>query len=160
MWNHTSVLLLGGYSISAVFSRCELELRLASWLQRKLGARPKCVPVHPSCCFSILTTMSRLSVIILSVHIHPFYLRYFILAVMILGLFLSTWISNSTAPILISSFITPIVKDLPSDSRFSRALLLGLVCINLSLTKYQTVTHYAFTCHSLTKRPSPATLVE
>ncbi len=92
MWNHTSVLLLGGYCISAAFSRCQLELRLASWLQRKLGNHP----------------------------------RYFILAVMFLGLFLSTWISNSTAPILISSFITPVIRDVPTGSRFSRCLLLGL----------------------------------
>ena len=92
MWNHTSVLLLGGYCISAAFSRCQLELRVASWLQRRLGNHP----------------------------------RYFILAVMFLGLFLSTWISNSTAPILISSFITPVIRDLPTDSKFSRCLLLGL----------------------------------
>ena len=92
MWNHTSVLLLGGYCISAAFSRCQLELRLASWLQRRLGNHP----------------------------------RYFILAVMFLGLFLSTWISNSTAPILISSFITPVIRDLPTSSRFTRCLLLGL----------------------------------
>ena len=92
MWNHTSVLLLGGYCISAAFSRCQLELRLASWLQRRLGNHP----------------------------------RYFILAIMFLGLFLSTWISNSTAPILISSFITPVIRDLPTGCRFSRCLLLGL----------------------------------
>ena len=92
MWNHTSVLLLGGYTISSVFSRCQLELRLASWMQRKLGGHPK----------------------------------YFILAVMMLGLFLSAWISNTTAPILISSFLTPIVRDIPTNSKFSRTLLLGL----------------------------------
>jgi phosphate transporter len=92
MWNHTSVLLLGGYTISSAFSRCQLELRLASWMQRKLGSEPK----------------------------------LFILAVMMLGLFLSTWISNTTAPILVSSFVTPIVRDIPSSSKFSKCLLLGL----------------------------------
>lgn len=92
MWNHTSVLLLGGYTISSAFSRCQLELRLASFMQKRLGDHPK----------------------------------LFILAVMLLGLFLSTWISNTTAPILVSSFVTPIVRDLPTKSKFSKCLLLGL----------------------------------
>ena len=35
------VLLLGGYTISSAFARCQLELRLASWLQRRLGPHPK-----------------------------------------------------------------------------------------------------------------------
>jgi phosphate transporter len=85
-------LLLGGYTISAAFSRCELELYIASWLQQKLGKSPK----------------------------------LFILAVMFLGLFLSMWISNHTAPILCASILIPIVEDLPKDSRFTKGLLLGL----------------------------------
>jgi phosphate transporter len=92
VFNHTTMLLLGGYTISSAFSRCQLELRLASWLQVVLGSYP----------------------------------RIFILAVMLLGLFLSMWISNHTAPILCATIILPIVRDLPSDSRFSKSLLLGL----------------------------------
>ena len=92
IFNHTTMLLLGGYTISSAFSRCQLELRLASWLQVMLGQHP----------------------------------RLFILAVMLLGLFLSMWISNHTAPILCSTIIMPIVRDLPTDSRFSKSLLLGL----------------------------------
>ena len=92
VFNHTTMLLLGGYTISSAFSRCQLELRLASWLQVLLGQNP----------------------------------RLFILAVMLLGLFLSMWISNHTAPILCATIIMPIVRDLPTDSRFSKALLLGL----------------------------------
>lgn len=41
MFNHTSVLILGGYTISSAFSRCQLELHIASYLQRLLGASPK-----------------------------------------------------------------------------------------------------------------------
>ena len=92
IFNHTTFLLLGGYTISSAFSRCQLELRLASWLQVYLGRHP----------------------------------RLFILAVMLVGLFLSMWISNHTAPILCATVILPIVRDLPTDSRFSKALLLGL----------------------------------
>lgn len=92
IFNHTTMLLLGGYTISTAFSRCQLELRIASILQNRLGASP----------------------------------RLFILAVMFLGLFLSMWISNHTAPILCATIILPIVRDLPTDSRFSKALLLGL----------------------------------
>lgn len=36
------------------------------------------------------------------------------------------WISNHTAPILCATIILPVVRDLPVDSRFSKALLLGL----------------------------------
>jgi phosphate transporter len=50
----------------------------------------------------------------------------FILAVMFLGLLLSMWINNHTAPILCTTVILPIVRDLPTDSRFSKTLLLGL----------------------------------
>jgi phosphate transporter len=110
IFNHTTWLLLGGYTISTAFSRCQLELRLASVMQVNFGHHPK----------------------------------LFILAVMCLGLFLSMWINNHTAPILCGSIILPIVKDLPTDSRyvaevlyifhifnilfirFSKSLLLGL----------------------------------
>jgi phosphate transporter len=92
IFNHTTMLLLGGYTISTAFSRCQLELRFASWLQEQLGGRP----------------------------------LLFILAVMFLGLFLSMWINNHTAPILCATVILPIVRDLPTQSRFSKALLLGL----------------------------------
>ena len=92
LFNHTSCLLLGGYTISSAFASCQLELRAASWLQRRLGNSPK----------------------------------LFILAIMFLGLFLSMWISNTTAPILCAALLTPIVRDLPSDAKFSKALLLGL----------------------------------
>jgi len=92
IFNHTTMLLLGGYTISSAFSSCRLELRLASILQQWLGSSPQA----------------------------------FILAIMLLGLFLSMWISNHTAPILLTTIILPVVRDLPSDSRFSKALLIGL----------------------------------
>lgn len=92
MFNHTTMLLLGGYTISTAFARCQLELRIAALMQKRFGDSPK----------------------------------LFILAVMFLGLFLSMWISNHTAPILCAAIILPIVRDLPTESRFSRCLLLGL----------------------------------
>ena len=84
IFNHTTLLLLGGYTISTAFSRCQLELRVASYLQKKFGNAP----------------------------------QQFILAVMFLGLFLSMWISNHTAPILCATIILPVVRDLPTDSRY------------------------------------------
>jgi di/tricarboxylate transporter len=45
---------------------------------------------------------------------------------MLLGLFLSMWINNHTAPIICVSFLTPIMQDFGKDSRFNRALMLGL----------------------------------
>lgn len=94
VFNHTSWLLLGGYAVSSAISRCEVELTVAAYLQRKFGHRPKA----------------------------------FILAIMFLGLFLSMWISNHTAPILCSTIILPVVKDLPPKSSYTKALLLGLAC--------------------------------
>lgn len=92
IFNHTTILLLGGYTISSAFSRCQLELRVASYLQEAFGSYP----------------------------------HLFILAIMFVGLFLSMWINNHTAPILCATIILPIVKDLPSSARFSKALLIGL----------------------------------
>jgi phosphate transporter len=90
--NHTSMLLMGGFAISAAFSRCQLELRVAAKLQKWFKNTP----------------------------------RLFILSIMLLGLFLSMWISNHTAPILVGTIVTPIVRDLPQKSRFGKTLLLGL----------------------------------
>ena len=92
IFNHTTMLLLGGYTISGAFSSCRLELRVAAFMQQWLGSAP----------------------------------QLFILAIMLLGLFLSMWISNHTAPILLTTIVLPIVRDLPSDSRFSKALLVAL----------------------------------
>ena len=52
--------------------------------------------------------------------------KMFILAIMLLGLFLSMWISNHTAPILCSTIILPVVKDLPPQAQYTKALILGL----------------------------------
>jgi phosphate transporter len=90
--NHVTILILGGYTISAAFSRCEIELWVASKLQERFGHSP----------------------------------ALFILSVMLLGLFLSMWISNHTAPVLCCSILLPIIRDYPTSCRFVKALLLGL----------------------------------
>lgn len=92
IFNHTTWLLLGGFTISTAFSRCQLELRVAALLQTFFGHKP----------------------------------LLFIYAIMLVGLFLSMWISNHTAPILCATILLPIVRDLPVDSRFSKSILLGL----------------------------------
>lgn len=92
VFNHTTFLLLGGYTISNAFSRCHLEIHIASLLQTYIGENPK----------------------------------VFILAIMIVGLFLSMLINNHTAPILCATIILPILKDIPTNTRFSKCLLLGL----------------------------------
>mmetsp|Transcript_69560 Transcript_69560/g.175641 ORF Transcript_69560/g.175641 Transcript_69560/m.175641 type:complete len:698 (+) Transcript_69560:51-2144(+) len=50
----------------------------------------------------------------------------FMLAIMFLGLVLSSLLSNVTAPLLLIEVLKPLLKDMPTDSRYSRALLLGL----------------------------------
>ncbi|CAN0527422.1 unnamed protein product, partial [Ectocarpus sp. 8 AP-2014] len=42
------------------------------------------------------------------------------------GLLLSTLISNHTAPVLCVSILMPIIRDFHVDSKFAKALLLGL----------------------------------
>jgi len=85
-------LVLCGFCISSVFTRCQLESRTAAFLQQSLGDRP----------------------------------FLFILAIMFLGLGLSSLLSNVTAPLLLIEVLKPLLKDAPTDSRYSRALLLGL----------------------------------
>lgn len=41
LFNHTTLLLLGGYTISTAFARCQLELRVAAYLQRRFGSNPR-----------------------------------------------------------------------------------------------------------------------
>mmetsp|Transcript_87599 Transcript_87599/g.252955 ORF Transcript_87599/g.252955 Transcript_87599/m.252955 type:complete len:710 (+) Transcript_87599:53-2182(+) len=85
-------LVLCGFVISSVFTKCQLEARTAALLQRRLGRRP----------------------------------FLFVLAVMFLGLFLSALLSNVTAPLLLIEVLKPLLRDLPTDSRYSRIVLLGL----------------------------------
>lgn len=92
MFNDTIMLIIGGFSISAAFSKCNFELRLASIIQRTFGDSPK----------------------------------LFLLAFMMLGAFMSCWISNIAAPVLLTSLLLPIVRDFGSTSPYARSLLLGL----------------------------------
>jgi len=85
-------LVLSGFAISSVFSRCQLDSRAADVLQRLFGKKP----------------------------------FIFMLAVMFLGVGLSALLSNVTAPLLLVEVLKPLIRDLPTDSRYSRALLLGL----------------------------------
>lgn len=63
------------YSISAAFAKCQIELYIAAFLQRRFKKSP----------------------------------NLFLLAIMLMGLFLSMWISNHTAPVLCVSVGIPIV---------------------------------------------------
>ncbi|KMQ46581.1 Alpha/Beta hydrolase fold [Trichophyton rubrum] len=45
---------------------------------------------------------------------------------MFVGMFLSMWISNVAAPVLCFSIIQPMLRNLPTDSRFSKAVILGI----------------------------------
>lgn len=45
---------------------------------------------------------------------------------MFVGMFLSMWISNVAAPVLCFSIIQPMLRNLPADSNFSKALILGI----------------------------------
>lgn len=92
VFNDSLYLVLSGFVMSSVFSRCQLDCRAAAQLQRWLGNRP----------------------------------FLFMLALMFLGTGLSGLLSNVTAPLLLVEVIKPMIRDMPTDSRYSRALLLGL----------------------------------
>eukprot|EP00667_Euglena_gracilis_P004557 EG_transcript_4581 len=90
--DHTSILLLGGFALSAAVSRFQLEVYMASKLEQYLGHAP----------------------------------RLFILGVMFLGLFLSMWIGNTTAPVLCTAVLLPVIHDFSPDSPFAKVLLMGV----------------------------------
>ncbi|DAZ98014.1 TPA: hypothetical protein N0F65_004504 [Lagenidium giganteum] len=90
--NHTTILIMGGYAISAAFAKCQIELYIAAALQRRFKKSP----------------------------------NLFLLAIMLMGLFLSMWISNHTAPVLCVSVLLPIIRDFPSNSAYVKTLLIGL----------------------------------
>ncbi|KAF2090036.1 SPX-domain-containing protein [Saccharata proteae CBS 121410] len=52
--------------------------------------------------------------------------RTVLLTSMFVAMFASMWISNVAAPVLCFSIISPILRNLPSDSDMSKALLLGI----------------------------------
>lgn len=52
--------------------------------------------------------------------------RTVLLTNMFVGMFLSMWISNVAAPVLCFSIIQPMLRNLPADSHFPKALILGI----------------------------------
>lgn len=109
MFNHTTFLLLGGYTISSAISRCQIELKIASYLQQALGQSPK----------------------------------FFILAIMLLGLFLSMWISNHTgthAPTTLT--LSPLVITLHSQFFILSLYLPPLLASTLQLPFSVAVSSY------------------
>ncbi|CAJ1374249.1 unnamed protein product [Effrenium voratum] len=92
VFNESLYLVLSGFAMSSIFSKCQLDCRAASILQRAFGHRPS----------------------------------LFMLAIMFLGVGLSALLSNVTAPLLLIEVLKPLIRDMPTDSRYSRALLLGL----------------------------------
>ncbi|KAG0131044.1 putative plasma membrane phosphate transporter Pho87 [Tuber indicum] len=52
--------------------------------------------------------------------------RTVLLTNMFVAMFASMWISNVAAPVLCFSIIQPMLRNLPSESRFSKALILGI----------------------------------
>ncbi|ODV83929.1 hypothetical protein CANARDRAFT_29649 [[Candida] arabinofermentans NRRL YB-2248] len=56
--------------------------------------------------------------------------RRILFAIMAVALFLSMWISNVAAPVLAYSLISPVLKSIPSDSGFAKALVLGIALVS------------------------------
>ncbi|KAL2868873.1 putative plasma membrane phosphate transporter Pho87 [Aspergillus lucknowensis] len=52
--------------------------------------------------------------------------RIVLLTNMFVSMFLSMWISNVASPVLCYSIIQPLLRNLPPDSSFARALILGI----------------------------------
>ncbi|KAL4778943.1 SPX domain-containing protein [Aspergillus varians] len=52
--------------------------------------------------------------------------RVVLLTNMFVSMFLSMWISNVASPVLCYSIIQPLLRNLPPDSQFARALVLGI----------------------------------
>ncbi|KAG7900786.1 hypothetical protein KL905_002928 [Ogataea polymorpha] len=56
--------------------------------------------------------------------------RRILLAIMVVALFLSMWISNVAAPVLAYSLIGPLLKSIPTESGFAKALVLGIALVS------------------------------
>lgn len=52
--------------------------------------------------------------------------RNVLFSIMAISLFLAMWISNVASPVLCYSLIQPVLRTLPTDSPFARALVLGI----------------------------------
>ncbi|KAI9797653.1 MAG: low-affinity phosphate transporter [Candelina submexicana] len=52
--------------------------------------------------------------------------RTVLITSMFVAMFASMWISNVASPVLCFSIIQPLLRNLPSDSQFSKALILGI----------------------------------
>eukprot|EP01116_Phalansterium_solitarium_P005291 TRINITY_DN1680_c0_g1_i4.p1 TRINITY_DN1680_c0_g1~~TRINITY_DN1680_c0_g1_i4.p1 ORF type:complete len:720 (-),score=201.48 TRINITY_DN1680_c0_g1_i4:270-2429(-) len=92
MFDHTVALIIGGFSISAAFSKHHYELQIASIIQQRCGHRP----------------------------------WLFLLLIMLLAWFLSMWISNVAAPVLVTAVLQPIMHDLPANGPYVKALVLAV----------------------------------
>jgi len=49
-----------------------------------------------------------------------------LLALMVLGIFMSMWLSNVAAAVLLSSVVRPVLRELPQESDWSKMVLLGI----------------------------------
>ncbi|OAA55911.1 SPX domain-containing protein [Niveomyces insectorum RCEF 264] len=97
MWTPVIMLLLGGFTLAAALSKCRIDKRIATFVLSKAGTRPRTV----------------------------------LLANMLVAAFASMLISNVAAPVLCFSIIEcsptqPMLRNLPSDSDMSKAVIMGI----------------------------------
>jgi phosphate transporter len=108
MWTSVIMLLLGGFTIAAAMSKYDIARRMATFVLSRAGTSPRIV---------LITNM-------------------------FVSMFLSMWISNVAAPVLcysiiqvshffllvyvLANIIQPLLRNLPSESNFSKALILGI----------------------------------
>jgi phosphate transporter len=52
------------------------------------------------------------------------------LTVMFLGVFLSMWVSNVAAPVVVLSLVRPLLEGIPEDDTFNKVILLGIAFSN------------------------------
>ena len=129
MFNNLILLVLAGLTAAAIVSRCQLELRLALLLRRRLASRPLLFILVlmqvPRASFTTPYHSLPLLTTPLPLLATPYH-HCAIVVLMQLGLITSMCISNVTAPILLLSVIQPMLRELPSGSAYGRALTLGL----------------------------------
>ncbi|KAI0020375.1 SPX domain-containing protein [Xylariomycetidae sp. FL0641] len=92
MWTPVIMLLLGGFTIAAVLSKCKIDKRIATFVLSKAGTRPSTV----------------------------------LISNMFVAAFASMLVSNVAAPVLCFGIIEPMLRNLPSDSNMSKAVIMGI----------------------------------
>ena len=114
MWTPVIMLLLGGFTIAAALSKYHIAKLMATFVISKAGTRPRTV---------LITNMFVAMVASMWISNVAAPVLCFSIIQVCLPAGISLWFLNSS---MFTDPLKPLLRNLPSDSRFSKALILGI----------------------------------